>query len=40
MKPLEAKLSQLIALMQNGGIAVNLDGKRVSSALVDAHSRG
>ncbi len=29
----EAKLDELITLMKSGGIAVNMDGKRVSSAL-------
>jgi len=29
----EARLDELISLMKNGGIAVNMDGKRVSSTL-------
>jgi hypothetical protein len=30
---LVAKMDQLIAMMANGGIAVNLDGQRVNAAL-------
>ena len=40
LKPLENQLAQLISLMQNGGIAVNLDGKKVAGGIIDAYSRG
>jgi hypothetical protein len=40
LKPVEQQLQQLIMLMQNGGIVVNLDGKKVGGGLTDAFSRG
>lgn len=37
---LEAKFDTLISLFKSGGIAVNLDGKKVSDGLVDANRYG
>jgi hypothetical protein len=35
-KGVEAKLDELINLMKSGGIAVNMDGKKVSTQLAKA----
>jgi hypothetical protein len=37
---LENKLDTLITLMRNGGIAVNLDGKKVGGAVLNAFNYG
>jgi hypothetical protein len=37
---LEGKIDQLINLMRSGGIAVNLDGRKVSSGLMEANRYG
>lgn len=37
---LEGKLDQLISLMKSGGITINLDGRKVSSGLMEANRYG
>jgi gas vesicle protein len=39
-KPLENKMDQLITLMRNGGIAVNLDGRKISTGLMETNRYG
>jgi hypothetical protein len=39
-KNLEGKIDQLINLMRSGGIAVNLDGRKVSTGLMEANRYG
>jgi hypothetical protein len=36
---LEVMMGELVSLMKNGGIAINLDGRRVSEGLMAAYSK-